>query len=53
MKAETVFNVIEALDKKERPRLFKMLGVQYQKTKRKSFFLSDAEIKEKLMKYLK
>lgn len=53
MIAETAFNVIEALDNKEKARLYRMLGVEVPKNKSKRKpIISDAESREKLMKYL-
>lgn len=49
--AETAYNIIESLDKKQRPRLFEMLGVHTIKMKRKPI-ISDAESREKLIKLL-
>lgn len=58
MKAETAYQVIQALPEKEVNRLFQMLGVQTlvsQKTKasKKKPLLSDAEATEYLLKKLK
>jgi len=56
MKAETAYNVIEALDPIEKKRLFKMLGVDQPKVriyKKRKPLLSDAEATEYLLRRLK
>ena len=59
MLAETAYHVIEALDDKEKSRLFAMLGVQsalINKTKtstKKKSVLSDAEATEYLLRKFK
>jgi hypothetical protein len=54
MKAETAYNVIQALPKSEYDRLCGMLGLTKaeKKPKKKSMFPSDAEIREYLLKDL-
>lgn len=55
MTAETVYNVIQALPDKERPRLLKMLGVSEvapQSPKVKAPLLSDADATDRLLKAL-
>ncbi|PQJ23365.1 hypothetical protein [Tenacibaculum sp. SG-28] len=52
MKAETAYNVIQALSEKEKQRLYKMLGVKIKpeliKSKRKSKAQREAEVAEYL-----
>ncbi len=52
MTAETAYHVIQALPKKEVPRLYKMLGVKMQKAKEevKKPLITDAEATEYLLK---
>lgn len=56
MTAETAYHVIQALPKKEMPRLFKMLGVNVPKqeveTPTKKPLITDAEATEKLLRKL-
>jgi hypothetical protein len=54
MKAETAYNVIQALSKREYNRLLRMLGVTKaeKKPKKKSNIPSDAEFKEYFLKNL-
>jgi len=54
MTAETVYNVIQALPRKEKPRLYRMLGVAVPEGKKaKKIIISDAESKDYLIKLLK
>ncbi|CAA0253469.1 hypothetical protein R5N98_02855 [Tenacibaculum maritimum] len=57
MTAETAYNVIQALPKKEMPRLFKMLGVSISKQEDekpiKKSLITDAEATEYLLRKLK
>lgn len=54
MTAETAYHVIQALPKKELPRLYKMLGVDVQEERpRKKPLLTDAAATEYLLKKLR
>lgn len=56
MTAETAYHVIQALPKKELPRLYKMLGVSVPEPKKdtkKKPLLTDAEATEYLLKKMR